>query len=58
MTEITQNKDETRKDYLIRVVIKMLTESAHNIDPIFYDGEVCNAPCLVHDLKAEFKTNQ
>lgn len=54
MKEIVLKKDETRKDYLIRVTIAMLNESGYLIPAIKYDEAECDAFCLAEDLKNEF----
>lgn len=54
MKTITPRKNESRKDYLIRVAITMLTENGYKIETIEYDEAECDAFCLAEDLKIEF----
>ena len=54
MTKVTQEENESRKDYLIRVAIAMLEENAYMIDAVIYDEAECDAFCLAEDLRIEF----
>lgn len=54
MIKVIQEKDESRKDYLIRVAIAMLKHNAYSMDSIHYDEAVCDAFCLAEDLSIEF----
>lgn len=54
MIKVKLKENETRKDYLIRVVIAMLNENGYNIDAVEYDEAECDAFCLVEDLRIEF----
>lgn len=47
---LTQKKDETRKDYLIRVAIHYI-EIHHASGEIFYDEAQCDGYCLIEDLR-------
>lgn len=55
MKIIIKLADESRKDYLVRVVIAMLKENAEAIEPIIYDDATCDALCLAGDLEDEFE---
>lgn len=54
MIEVVQKTGEERKDYLVRVAIKMLNENAYKIDWVHYDESECDAFCLAEDLSIEF----
>ena len=55
MTTVTLRKNESRKDYLIRVAIKMLNENGYDMPKeIIYDEAECDALCLAEDLRVEF----
>ena len=54
LNKIQQKKNESRKDYLVRVAIEMLNKNADSIDTIIYDDAECDAYCLADDLRIEF----
>jgi hypothetical protein len=54
MIKVKQKENETRKDYLVRVAIKMLDENAYQIDTIEFDEAECDGYCLAEDLRNEF----
>ena len=58
MQHIIPKENESRKDYLVRVAIKMLEANAFNIDLIKYDEAECDAFCLADDLKTEFNLEE
>mgnify|MGYP000595508064 FL=1 len=58
MIKVKQKENETRKDYLVRVAIKMLDENAYQIDTIEFDEAECDASCLAEDLRNEFDVDQ
>ena len=58
MIKVKQKENETRKNYLVRVAIKMLEENAYSIDAIFFDEAECDAFCLAEDLRNEFDVDQ
>lgn len=47
---ITQKENESRKNYLIRVVIEFITDNATLELRVKYDGATCDGYCLVEDL--------
>jgi hypothetical protein len=49
MDTIKQKKDESRKDYLLRVAIYYIDEERENI----YDEAECDGSCLIDDIKME-----
>ncbi len=51
MTTVTQNPNEDRKEYLIRVAIIMLRENAGIMNHIIFDEAECDAYCLADDLE-------
>ena len=55
---LLQKENETTKNYLVRVAIKMLYENAYQIDTIEFDETECDAFCLAEDLRNEFDINQ
>jgi hypothetical protein len=55
MEKMTPKKGESRKKFLVRVAIEMLTEAGMSIETVHYDGAQCDAYCLAEDLRAEFK---
>ena len=55
MEKIKQQKDETRRNYLLRAAVAMLEQGTGILDEIHYDGTECDASCLIEDLKFEFK---
>ena len=50
-----QKKNESRKEYLVRVAIYMLEANWFSIEPVEFDEAECDAFCLADDLKIEFK---
>lgn len=54
MIKVKQKENETRKDYLVRVAIAMLSHNGYIIDEIEYDEVECDAFCLAEDLRIEF----
>ena len=54
MRKVKQNKNETRKDYLVRVAINMLIDNAYEMESIIFDEAECDAFCLAEDLRTEF----
>ena len=58
MIKVKQKENETRKNYLVRVAIKMLDENAYRIEPIEFDEAECDAFCLAEDLRNEFDIDQ
>lgn len=55
MTEVTQLKNETRKEYLLRVTIAYLREvPLMNEGVIIFDDAECDGACLADDLESEF----
>tara|TARA_R110000796_G_scaffold25617_2_gene71994 strand:+ start:91 stop:270 length:180 start_codon:yes stop_codon:yes gene_type:complete len=58
MIKVKQKENETRKNYLVRVAIKMLDENAYQIDTIEFDEAECDTFCLVEDLRNEFDIDQ
>ena len=49
---IVQDENESRKDYLIRVVIEFIEKHAL-YETIDYDDTTCDGLCLIDDLEAE-----
>ena len=49
---ITQNINETRKDYLIRVAIELINNSSAYSETIEFDEAECDGACLADDLQA------
>jgi hypothetical protein len=58
MLKVIQEHGEDRKDYLIRVAIRMLEESGYDIDSVEYDEAECDAFCLAADLTIEFNITE
>ena len=58
MIVVKQKENETRKDYLVRVAIEMLTENGYGMRTIEFDEAECDAFCLAEDLKNEFDIDQ
>ena len=58
MIKVKQKENETRKNYLVRVAIKMLDENAYQIESIEFDEAECDAFCLSEDLRTEFNIDQ
>ena len=56
MTIVTQNENETRLHYLIRVAIIALRENKYSMDSIKYDDAECDAECLADDLEIELNS--
>lgn len=54
MIKLRQKENESRKDYLLRVVVLMLEHNAHFMEYIEYDDTECDAFCLAEDLRNEF----
>ena len=54
LNKIQQKKNESRKDFLVRVAIEMLDNNTDSIDTIIYDDAECDAGCLAEDLRNEF----
>lgn len=54
MEKLIQRKDESRKEYLVRVAIIMLEDGADWIECVIYDDAECDASCLADDLRNEF----
>tara|TARA_R110001592_G_scaffold137216_1_gene354988 strand:- start:416 stop:595 length:180 start_codon:yes stop_codon:yes gene_type:complete len=54
MIRVKQKENETRKNYLVRVAIKILDENAYQIDTMELDEAECDAICLAEDLRNEF----
>ena len=52
--EITLQKNETRKNYLIRVAIAFLNDNSHACDTIIFDEAECDGFCLADDLEFKF----
>jgi hypothetical protein len=58
MVKVNQRKNETRKDYLIRVAIKMLDANVDEIDTtVEFDGFEGDAFCVSDALKRECNIN-
>lgn len=53
MKVVTQNENEIRLHYLLRVAIIALRENAYLMDNIVYDESECDALCLADDLENE-----
>ena len=51
-TMIAPKKNETRKDYLIRVAIDLIRNSSANYETIEFDEAVCDGGCLADDLQS------
>ena len=58
MKEVKQKENETRKDYLVRVVINMLNDNGYGMDTIIFDESECDAFCLAEDLRTEFNLTE
>ena len=54
MVNVKLKKDESRKDYLVRVAIEVLNENAYRIESVIYDEAECDAFALAEDLSIEF----
>ena len=57
MIKLKENKNENRKDFLVRLAIAFLNEnSGYSLenDTLYYDDAECDGYCLAEDLKAEF----
>lgn len=54
MKKVEQNQGESRKEYLVRVAIELLTDLPDYTDTIFYDEAECDCLCLAEDLRIEF----
>lgn len=51
---ITQQKDEERIDYLIRVLEAFMAEYGYN--SVEYDETTCDGMCLAEDIKNEVES--
>ena len=49
---ITQNINETRKDYLMRVAIELIRNSNAENEIIEYDEAECDGACLIDDMES------
>ena len=58
MVTIKKRQGESRKEYLVRAAIEMLTASGYKIETIEYDDAECDAFCLADDLKNEFNIDE
>ena len=58
MIKVKQKENETRKNYLVRVAIKMLDHNGYGMDTIEFDESECDAFCLAEDLRNEFDVDQ
>lgn len=58
MQKYIQLDGETRKDYLLRVVVDVLKMNAYCIEDINYDDAESDAMCLAEDLEIEFTLNE
>jgi len=55
MIKLEQKKDESRKDFLIRLAVAYIDDAAQISDTmLFYDGTESDGACLADDLRYEF----
>ncbi len=50
---IYQHEDESRADYLLRVLDTFMQTTYAGASTVEYDGAVCDGFCLADDIRAE-----
>ena len=61
MEEFKQKKNETRKNYLVRIAIAYIEEHIGYVgvdDFMIYDKAECDGYCLADDLRIEFNVDE